>query len=66
MKKIYMKPSIECVEVFGNCLLNNGSVVTSSGANVGNLGDGGTGGNPGEGGNIWGDAKKNNVFGDDE
>jgi hypothetical protein len=35
-------------------------------ANVGNLGDGGTGGNPGDDGNIWGDAKKNNFFGDDE
>lgn len=62
MKKIYIKPSIECVEVFVDSLLNNGSVVTSGGTNVGNLGDGGTGGNKDTGGTIWGDSKGNNVW----
>jgi hypothetical protein len=62
MKKIYIKPSIECVEVFEDSLLNNGSVVTSGGGNVGNLGGGTGGGTLGDGGFIWGDSKGNNVW----
>jgi hypothetical protein len=66
MKYIYVKPSIIIIEAKGERLLYSGSVVNYNGTPAGNLGNGDGDGTPDDKGTIWGDAKDNSSWDDDE
>jgi len=61
MKYIYLKPTVDVIKVYGEMILNTGSVYDSNGNKVGGMGSGGDQGS----GDQWIDAKRNGIFGDE-